>query len=138
MAARSSSACGSLLDVEVDDALAPVQQVDVFGGHLQPAGPAHPHDVGAEVGEHHRRVRPRADAAEFDHFHPGQGSGIGHAVNVTQPPFLTFSTCLRSPSVAVSIAPFIARLSTNPGSGTDRSMVMSNLTLVLSPSGVSV
>ena len=44
---------------------------------------------------------------------------------MTQPPFFTLSTCLRSPSVAVSIAPFIARLSTKPGSGTDRSMVMS-------------
>jgi hypothetical protein len=54
------------------------------------------------------------------------------------PPFLTLRTCFRSPSVAVSIAPFIARLSTNPGSGTDRSMLMSNLTFVLSPSGVSV
>jgi hypothetical protein len=52
--------------------------------------------------------------------------------------FLTFSTCLRSPSVAVSIAPFITRLRTNPGSGTDGSIVMSNLTLVLSPSGLSV
>ena len=110
----------------------------VFGRHGQPAGPTHPHYVGAQVGEHHRRVRSGADAAEFDYFHPGQGSGIGHAWNVTQPPFLTFSTCLRSPSVAVSIAPFIARLSTNPGRGTDRSMVISNISLVLSPSGVSV
>ncbi len=56
-------------------------------GHLQPAGPAHPHHVGAEVREHHRGVRTGADAAEFDHFHPGKGSGVGHRSNVTQPPF---------------------------------------------------
>jgi hypothetical protein len=32
-------------------------------------------------------VRPRADATEFDHFHPGKGSGVGHRCNVTQLPF---------------------------------------------------
>lgn len=53
-------------------------------------------------------------------------------------PFFTFSTCLRKPSVADSIAPFIARLSTKPGNGTDRSTVMSNRTFVLSPSRVKV
>ena len=67
------------LDVQVDDALAAVQQVDVLGGHRQPAGPTHPHHVGTQIGEHHRRVRPWSDAAEFDHSHPGQGSGVGHA-----------------------------------------------------------
>ena len=55
-----------------------------------------------------------------------------------QPPFLTFITCLRSPSVAVSIPPFIARFNTKPGIGTAGSTVISNLTRVLSPSGVSV
>ena len=69
---------------------------------------------------------------------PGCGRSILCANEITQLPFLTFNTCLRSPSVAVSIAPFITRLRMNPGIGTDRSMVMSNLTLVLSPSGVSV
>ena len=52
--------------------------------------------------------------------------------------FLTFSTCLRSPSVAVSMPPFNVRLSRKPGIGIDRSIFMSNLTLVLSPSGVNV
>jgi hypothetical protein len=58
------------------------------------------------------------------------------------PPFLSFRTCLRRPSVAVSTPPFIARLSTNPGIGIDRSMVMANVTLVfsgsVSPNGVMV
>jgi hypothetical protein len=40
--------------------------------------------------------------------------------------------------VAVSIAPFIARLRMNPGRGTDGSTVISNVTLVLKPSGDSV
>ena len=124
--------------VEIDDAFAAMQQVEVFGRDLQPARPAHPHHVGAEVREHHRGMWTRANAAEFDHFHPGKRSGVGHRSNVTQPPFLTFSTCSRSPSVAASTPPFIARLSMNPGSGTDRSTVMSNRTFVLSPSGVSV
>ena len=71
-----------VLDVKVDDALAAVQQVDVLGGHLQTAGPAHPHHVGAEVGEHHRGVRAGPDAAEFDDLHPGEGSRVGHAGDV--------------------------------------------------------
>ena len=37
-----------------------------------------------------------------------------------------------------TIAPLIVRLTTNPGSGTDRSMLRSNRSRVLSPSGVSV
>ena len=53
-------------------------------------------------------------------------------------PFLTFKTCLRNPSVAVSMPPFSVRLRRNPGSGTERSIAMSNLTFVLSPDGVSV
>ncbi len=73
-----------LLHVQVDDALAAVRQVDVLGGHFQAAGPAHPHHVGAQVGEHHRRMRARADATEFDHLHPRQGSRVGHGCNVTQ------------------------------------------------------
>ena len=68
-----------LLDVQVDDALAAVRQVDVLGGHLQTAGPAHPHHVGTQVGEHHRRMRSGPDTAEFDHFHPSEGSRTGHA-----------------------------------------------------------
>ena len=78
LAANSSSTSRFGLDVEVDDAFAAVQQVDVLGGHLQPARPAHPHDVGTQIGEHHRRVRARPDAAEFDDLHPGQGPGVSH------------------------------------------------------------
>lgn len=57
---------------------------------------------------------------------------------VAYPPFLTFSTCLRNPSVAVSMPPLRVRLTMKPGSGTDRSIAMSKRTFVLSPSGVSV
>ena len=53
-------------------------------------------------------------------------------------PFLTLSTCLRRPSVAVSMAPLSVRLSRKPGIGTDGSTLRSNRTLVLSPCGVSV
>ena len=45
---------------------------------MQPARPAHPHHVGAQVGKHHPRVWPRSDAAELDHPHPGQGTRAGH------------------------------------------------------------
>ena len=58
--------------------LAAVQQVDVLGRHLKPAGPAHPRHVGAEVREHHRGVWTRADAAEFQYLHPGQRPGVSH------------------------------------------------------------
>jgi hypothetical protein len=67
-----------LLHVEADDALAAVQQVDVLGRHGQPAGPADTHHVGAEVGQNHRRMRSRADATEFDHFHTDQGFAVRH------------------------------------------------------------
>jgi len=35
-------------------------------------------------------VRPRADTAEFDYFHPGKGSGVAHGSNLTQLSILTF------------------------------------------------
>jgi len=72
------------LDVEIDDALAAMQQVEVLGGHLQPARPAHSHHVGAEVREHHRGVRAWADAAEFEYLHTGERSTVGHRSNVAQ------------------------------------------------------
>ena len=100
------------LDVQVDDPLAAVQQVAVLGRHRQPAGAAHPHHVGAQVGEHHPRVRARPDAAEFDDFDPGQGSRTGHGVYL---PFFNCSTRLRKPSVPVSIVPLMARFNTKPG-----------------------
>lgn len=53
-------------------------------------------------------------------------------------PFLSLSTCLRRPSVAVSAPPLTLRLSRKPGIGTTGSTVISNRTLVLFPSGVSV
>ena len=53
-------------------------QVDVLGGHRQTAGSTHAHHVGAQVSEHHRCMRAWADAAEFDDFHPGEGSRVGH------------------------------------------------------------
>src|SRR3954469_21905071 len=74
-----------VLDVEVDDALAAVHEVDVFGGHLQSARATHAHHVGAEVGEDHARVRARPDAAELDDPDPRQGSVTSHLSNVTQP-----------------------------------------------------
>ena len=105
LATRSSSAGRFGLHVEVDDPLAAVEQVDVLGGHLQTtAGPAHPHHVGAEVCQDHRSMRPGPDTAQFDDPDAGQGSGILHGRRLIQPPFLTLSTCLRNPSVAVSIA----------------------------------
>ena len=66
------------LDVQVDDPLAAVQQVALLGRHRQPAGPAHPHHVGAQVGKHHPRVRSGPDAAELDDPHPGQGTPAAH------------------------------------------------------------
>jgi NAD(P)-dependent dehydrogenase (short-subunit alcohol dehydrogenase family) len=54
------------------------------------------------------------------------------------PPFLTLSTRLRRPSVAVSIRPLAPLLITNPGRGTEGSTVSSKRTRVESPSGVSV
>lgn len=117
-----------------------MEEVDVLGGHLQRPvspvasnariGPPDADHVGPQIGQHHSGVRTRPDASEFDHLDAGQGSAAH--------PFLTLMTCLRSPSVADSRPPFMARLSTNPGMGTDGSMVMSNLTLVFVPSGVSV
>src|SRR5208337_4076630 len=105
--------------------------VAVLGRHRQSAGPSHPHHVGAQVGEHHPRVRPRSDAAELDDLHPGQGPGSRH-------PFLTLSTRSRSPSVFSSMIPFMARLITKPGNGTSGSRARSNFVRVLSPCAVSV
>ncbi len=67
------------LDVQIDDALAAVQQVDVLGGHGQATGATHSHHVGPQVRQHHRGVWPGADAAEFDNSHSGERSGVGHA-----------------------------------------------------------
>ena len=84
------------LDVQVDDPLTAMQQVAVLRRHrhaclvatrfarlrracdCHAAGPSHPHHVGAQVGEHHPRVRPGSDAAEFDDLHPGEGSTGRH------------------------------------------------------------
>ncbi|CAN5140773.1 hypothetical protein BH11ACT6_BH11ACT6_34270 [soil metagenome] len=92
------------LHVQIDDAFTAMQQVDVLGGHGQPARPGDPYSSLPE----------------------------------SYSPFFTFSTCLRKPSVAVSIPPFMVRLMTNPGSGTERSIDMSNFTVVFSPLGVNV
>ena len=135
LAARSSSACGSFLTSRSTRRLPRCSRSRSSLGMVRPPGPAHPDHVGPEVGQHHRRVRSGADAAQFDDFHPGQGSCVGHGWQ-NQPPFLTSSTRLRRPSVEVSIAPLMARFKMNPGSGTEGSMVSSNLTRVLSPSGV--
>jgi hypothetical protein len=56
-----------------------VKQVDIFCGHLQTAWPAHPHDIGAEVGQHHRGVRTGPDAAELDDPDTGKRSGVSHS-----------------------------------------------------------
>ena len=82
-------------------------QVDVLGGHRQTAGPAHPHHVGAQVGQHHRRMRPRPDAAEFDDSHPGEGSRVGHAsqtngVAQTESTFTVFVAFAANLAVAVA------------------------------------
>jgi hypothetical protein len=61
-----------------------MRQVDVLGGHAQTAGSTHTHHVGAEVGEHHRRMWAGPDAAEFDNPHPFEGSRVGHECNVSQ------------------------------------------------------
>ena len=122
------------LDVQVDDPLAAVQQVDVLGGHRQPAA------AGAPAPRRRRGRRassPRAGPARCRRVRSLSPRPGAASLTVTTP-FFTFSTCLRSPSVAVSIAPFIARLSTKPGSGTDRSTRDVEPDLGLVPSGVSV
>src|SRR5262249_12077122 len=119
-------------DVQVDDALAAVQQVAVLGRHRQPARTADPHHVGAQIGKHHPGMGPRSDAAEVDNPHPGQGPPARHDDYF---PFVTCSTRFRSSWVAESIVPLTARLSTKPGSGTFGSTLTSNLTSVLSPFG---
>ncbi len=83
-----------VLDVEVDGALPAVHQVDVLGRHLKGSlppvaplaqvGPPHPHDVGAQVGQDHPRMRTGSDSAEFDHPHPGKGPRHRHEGTVTQ------------------------------------------------------
>ena len=70
-------------DVQIHDPLSAVQQVEVLGRHDQSAGAANPHHVGAEIREHHRRVRARPDAAEFDDFYARKWPGGGHQRNVT-------------------------------------------------------
>jgi len=72
-------------------------------------------------------LAPRGDNGDF--------AGLTDAA---QWPLMTLWTCLRRPSVAVSMPPFIVRLRMKPGIGTDRSIAMSNFTRVLPPSGVSV
>ena len=111
-------------------------------------------------GEHLRRTRRRAEHSgghprphgvhrgdAGTHGHPAAADRVGAvrlgrqfelADALEAQPFLTLSTCLRRPSVAVSTPPFMVRFRMNPGRGTERSMVMSNRTLVLSPSGVRV
>ena len=127
---------GLVLHVEVDDALAAVQQVErlrrasAARRACAPAPRPHPGPRASSPRAGRGRCRPTRSLA------PRQG---GPRPRSGQPPFFTFSTCLRSPSVAVSVPPFMARLRTNPGMGMDRSMVMSNLTRVLSTvNGVSV
>ena len=78
-----------------------MQQVEVFRGDLQAAGPAYPHHVGAQVREHHRGVRSGSDAAKFQYFHPGEGPRVAHRSNVTQ---LSFSHSESLPDAMVNTA----------------------------------
>lgn len=110
-----------------------MQQIAVLGRHLQTPGPAHPHHVSTQVGEHHPGMWAGVDAPQLDDLHPRQGPP---PATVATQPFFTFSTCLRSSSRPDSTVPFTARLSTNPGSGTTASTASSSFTRVLSPSGV--
>ena len=107
LAASSSSVCGCFLTSRSTMRLPRCSQVDVLGGHRQPAGPAHPHHVGAQVGEHHRRMRARADAAKLDHFHPGEGSRVGHGTQTsgmaeTESKFTVFVAFAANLAIAVA------------------------------------
>ena len=75
LAATSSSACGCVLTSKSTIRLPAVQQVAVLRRHRQTAGAARPHHIGDQVGEHHRRMRPGSDTAEFDNSHSGQRTG---------------------------------------------------------------
>src|SRR5262249_13748796 len=88
-----------VLHVEVDDALAAVHQVAVLAlGKRVAARPTHPHHVGPQVGQHHCRVRSRADATQLDYLHPGQGSRVRHAQQTSR-------TRLRAGSRRRSVVP---------------------------------
>src|SRR5579875_808939 len=107
------------------------QLVDVMAGRGGPRAVLTPSgDPREDQPRIDRRALVGTDAAEFDDPHPGQRAG--HL------PFFTLSTRLRNPSVEVSITPLMVRLSRKPGSGTIGSIVMSNFTRVLSPSGINV
>jgi hypothetical protein len=60
------------LEVEGDARPAAVEQVLVARGQRDAARPVDPDDVGAEVGEHHARVRARPDPRDLDHPHAPQ------------------------------------------------------------------
>ncbi|SKU78922.1 Uncharacterised protein [Mycobacteroides abscessus subsp. abscessus] len=81
---------GVLLDVQIDQPLAAVEQVGLLSGDGEPARPAHPDDVGTQVRQHHRRMRPRADPAELDHLHARQGAcldaSVSHGATLTSQP----------------------------------------------------
>ena len=57
-----------VLEVDRDRAATPVQHVEAVEARPT-SGPVDPHDVGAEIGEHHRRERRRPDARQLDDPH---------------------------------------------------------------------
>ncbi len=46
-----------------------MQQIAVLGRHLQTPGPAHPHHVSTQVGEHHPGMWAGVDAPQLDDLH---------------------------------------------------------------------
>ena len=75
-----------VLEVERDDGR-PRLRMSWSAGATSPAPPraVDADDVGAEIGEHHRRERARPDAGELDDADAGRGpeGGSGHATIVT-------------------------------------------------------
>ncbi|GAC53480.1 hypothetical protein GOAMI_19_01230 [Gordonia amicalis NBRC 100051 = JCM 11271] len=67
---------GGVLEVGLDTGSGPVQAGvrvdDAVGSRSLGTGASNPDDVGAEVGEHHRRVRRRTEARHLDHAHTGE------------------------------------------------------------------
>src|ERR1700739_3252598 len=118
-------------------------------GSLDPVGPPFgpTPEVVAPFGAARTAVLPLGGPIESQH-HVGVGDDLGdrngllravvdlEGVTAQGWPFLTASTRLRKPSVAVPIRPLAPFLIKNPGSGTRGSMVRSKRTRVKSPSEV--